>query len=211
MAVAAPRDTVEIAPGEYAEAVVLRDGVNLEARETGTVTLVAPPATPGWVALRAEGRLGQQISGIRILGEPSRPIGVGVRLSGHDLRVTDISIEGAVDVGLEVVNDGAISVRTSRLDSITGTPVRVAEAAHPLFERNVFLRHTPGRTPALEVTADASPELKDNVFVGYSEILKADAAQREQLLRNNLIVGPAPATATGRSRPGRDTPRRALQ
>lgn len=212
MAVAAPRDTVEIAPGEYAEAVVVRDGVNLAARETGTVTLVAPPSTPGWIALRAEGRLGQQISGIRILGEPSRPIGVGLRLSGHELRVNDVSIEGAVDVGLEVVNDGAISVRTSRLDSITGTPVKVAGAAHPVFERNVFVRHTPGRAPALEVTADAAPELKDNVFVGYSEIVKADAARREQLLRSNLVVGAAPADgATGSSRSGRDTLRRALQ
>ena len=212
MAVAAPRDTVEVAPGEYAEAVAVRDGVNLAARDAGTVTLVAPPDTPGWIALRAEGRLGQLISGIRILGEPSRPIGVGVRLSGHDLRVTDITIEGSIDVGLEVVNDGAISVRTSRLDGITGTPVKVGSAAHPLFEHNLFLRHTPGRTPAMEVTADAAPELKDNVFVGYSEVLKADAARRAQLLRSNLIVGPAPAARDpGPSRPGRDPLRRALQ
>ena len=212
MAAAAPRDTVEIAPGEYAEAVTVRDGVNLEARDAGTVTLVAPPSTPGWIALRAEGRLGQQISGIRILGEPSRPIGVGLRLAGHDLRVNDVSIEGAVDVGVEVLDDGAISVRTSRLDSITGTPVKVVGAARPLFEHNVFVRHTPGRMPALEVTADAAPELKDNVFVGYGEILKADATRREQVLRSNLIVGPAPTAATaGSSRPGRDTLRRTLQ
>jgi hypothetical protein len=76
----------------------------------------------------------------------------------------------------------------------------------------MFLRHTPGRAPALEVTADASPELKDNVFVGYSEVVKADAARREQLLRSNLIVGTAPsARDTGSARPGRDTLRRALQ
>ena len=45
MAAAAPRDTVQIGPGEYAETVVLSDGVNLVAREPGSVTLVAPPAS----------------------------------------------------------------------------------------------------------------------------------------------------------------------
>ena len=96
--------------------------------------------------------------------------------------------------------------------TVTGTPVRVTAAAHPLLERNVFLRQTPGRTPAVDVAADASPQLKDNVFVGYSEVLRADAARRDQLLQGNLIVGPAPAPASpGALRPGRDTLRRALQ
>jgi serine/threonine protein phosphatase PrpC len=212
MAAAAPRDTVEIAPGEYAEAIDLRDGVNLEAREAGTVTLVAPPATPDWVALRASGRLGQRISGIRILGEPSRPVGVGLRLAGHDVRVNDITVEGTIEVGLEIANDGDISVRTSRLTGITGIPVRVASGAHPRFERNTFLRQMPGRVPALEVAADASPELEDNVFVGYSEVLKADATRREQLLQGNLVIAPGAATpAAGTTRPRRDTLQRTLQ
>ena len=101
MAAASPRDTVEIGPGEYAEAVVLSDGVNLEAREPGSVTLVAPLAATGWIAQRAEGRLGQQISGIRILGEVTRPIGDGIRLPRHELRDDDETIEGTVDDGVD--------------------------------------------------------------------------------------------------------------
>ena len=195
MAAASPRDTVEIGPGEYAEAVVLSDGVNLEAREPGSVTLVAPLAATGWIALRAEGRLGQQISGIRILGEVTRPIGVGILLAGHELRVADVTIEGTVDVGVDVLNDGAISVRTSRLTGITGLPARVSGAAHPRFDRNVFVRLASGRAPAIDVTADATPELKDNVFIGYPEVLTTDAGRRDQMLQGNLIVGTTPSAS----------------
>ena len=210
MAAAAPRDTVEVAPGEYAEAVILADGVNLEAREPGTVTLVAPPATTGWTALRAEGRLGQQISGIRILGEAARPIGVGIRLAGHDLHVADVTVEGTLDVGVDVLNDGTISVRTSRLIGITGLPVRVVGPAHPRFNRNVFVRPATGRAPALDVTADAAPALTDNVFIGYTEVLKADAARRDQLLQGNLVLGTS-AVETAPSDPRRGQPRRPLR
>ena len=205
MAAASPRDTVELGPGEYAEAVVMSDGVNLEARDPGTVTLVAPPTTPGWIALRAEGRLGQQISGIRVLGDAARPIGVAMRLAGHELHVADVTIEGTVDVGVDVVNDGAVSVRTSRFTGITGLPVRVAGTAQPRFDRNLFVRLATGRAPAIDVTADAAPELKDNVFVGYTDVLKADATRRDQLLHGNLIVGPASAFAP--AEPRRDKPR----
>lgn len=208
MAAAAPRDTVEVAPGEYAEAVVLSDGVNLTAREPGTVTLVAPADATGWIALRVEGRLGQQISGIRILGEPARPIGVGIRLAGHELHVADVTLEGALDVGVDVLNDGTISVRTSQLTGITGLPVRVAGPAHPRFDRNVFVRPASHRGAALELSADATPELKDNVFIGYTEVLTADASRRDQLLQGNLILGssvldPVPS--------GRSQPRRTLR
>jgi serine/threonine protein phosphatase PrpC len=195
MAAASPRDTVAIGPGEYAEAVVLSDGVNLEASEPGSVTLVAPPAAAGWIALRADGRLGQRISGVRILGDATRPIGVGIRLAGHELHVADVTIEGTVDVGVDVLNDGAISVRTSRLTGITGLPARVSGAAHPRFDRNVFVRLATGQGPALDVTADATPELKDNVFIGYPEVLTTDAGRRDQLLQGNLIVGPTPSAS----------------
>jgi len=96
-------------------------------------------------------------------------------------------------------------VRTSRFTGITGLPVRVAGTAQPRFDRNLFVRLATGRAPAIDVTADAAPELKDNVFVGYTDVLKADATRRDQLLHGNLIVGPASAFAP--AEPRRDKPR----
>lgn len=192
MAAATPRDTVQVEPGEYAEAVVVRDGVNLIARESGSVTLVAPAGATGAVALRAEGTLGSHISGLRVRGDATRPLEVGLSLAGHDLRVDDVSVEGVVSVGVDVVTDGTVAVRTSSFTSITGTPVRIGAAAHPIVERNTFVHTGTARLPALELATDSTPDIRSNVFVGYPDIVSAGSPQREQLIQQNLIAGTAP-------------------
>src|SRR5688572_16254238 len=70
-------NVVQLEPGEYAERVLLKDGVDLTAREPGTATLVAPSGDLGWATITVDGRLGSRISGLRLLGRPKAPLSVG--------------------------------------------------------------------------------------------------------------------------------------
>jgi hypothetical protein len=193
LAAAAPNDTVIVDPGEYPEAILLPDAVNLAARDPGTVTLVAPSApTADVVAVTANGSNGNRISGIRVLGRPERPLAVGFRLSGHNLQLDDVTVEGVINIGVDVADEGEVAVRTSRFDAITGVPVRVGAAARPQFTRNVFIRPSGTRSAAMDVTGDATPEMQENVFIGYAEVIRG-AARRDEIQQHNVIVT-APAT-----------------
>ena len=110
-------------------------------------------------------------------------------------------------MALSFLGVSRVSVRTSRLTGITGLPARVSGAAHPRFDRNVFVRLASGRSPAIDVTADATPELKDNVFIGYPEVLTTDEGRGDQMLQGNLIVGTTPSAGAS-SGPQRGQARR---
>jgi serine/threonine protein phosphatase PrpC len=197
LAVAEPRDVVQIEPGEYAEAVDLKDGIDLVARIPGTVTLVAPPGQTGWTSLSAGGHLGNQVSGIRILGRPGAPIATALRLSGHDLHIDDVTVEGTVGVGLEIVNDGTVVVRASRLTDIEGLPLRIGDGARPVIRQNIFAHARGVQSPAMEIAARAEPEVRGNVFVGYTDILSGGGTRQGALLEGNYMVRQQPRAAAG--------------
>jgi hypothetical protein len=140
------------------------------------------------------------VSGLRIVGTPQRPVNIGVRLLGDGAQIDDVTIEANVGIGIDAVGEGAATVRASRLTSITGTAVRVGAMARPHFERDVFVSDRGGRTPAIELAADSAPEFKDNVFVGYADVIKSEGAHREQLLQQNLVVPSPVANAPSRRR-----------
>jgi serine/threonine protein phosphatase PrpC len=200
MAAAAARDTVRIEPGEYEEAVILKDGVSLEARVPGTVTLLAAPDSPGWISVTIDGRLGNRVSGIRVLGRPDAPIGTGLRLSGHDVEIDDVTVEGAVDIAMDIANDGDILVRASRFSGIAGLPMRIGALSRPVIRQNFFLH--PGATaPVAEVAPDAAPDLRGNLFVGFAELLKGAPARQHELFEGNFTIRSQTPAAPPRRRP----------
>jgi serine/threonine protein phosphatase PrpC len=193
---ARPRDVIRIEPGEYAEAVVLPAGVDLEARAAGTVTLVAPEGQSGWVAITASGTDGNRIAGIRVHGRANAPVAVGFRLAGHDLVVDDVAVEGHVGTGMDILNDGAVVVRSSRFADVEGVPIKIGPTAQPVIRQNVFTRSQHGLTPAaIDVAAGATPQLADNLFLGYTEASVVAAGTGEgatvrarELLRGNYVI-----------------------
>jgi serine/threonine protein phosphatase PrpC len=198
MTAAIPGDVVLVEPGEYAEEVVLADGVDLEARIPGTVTLVAPSHSPDWVSVQASGRLGNRIRGIRVRGRPDAPVATGLRLTGHALDVSDVTIEGAVTLGIHIVQDGDIMIGASRFQDVEGTPLRIGTAAQPTIRENLFLYGAGTSAPAIDVAADAAPVLQGNVFVGYAHLLTPSDREGHGLPDGNLsIERPARSPVTG--------------
>jgi serine/threonine protein phosphatase PrpC len=202
LASAKPRDVVQVEPGEYSEALVLPDGVNLTARRPGTVVLVAPPGREGWVSLSASGSLGNRIDGISVLGRTDAPIAAGVRLAGHDIQVSDVTVQGTVALGFDISGDGEIVVRGSRLTDISGLPLRIGPKARPVIRQTHFVRAgAESRSPAVEIAPDATPEVTGNVFVGYKEIADVPRPGREQLSSDNHVIQAPEGQAPRRSLP----------
>ena len=185
---AMPGDVIQLEPGEYAELVVLKDGVDLVARIPGTVTLVAPSGSVDWASITVNGRRGSRISGLRLLGRPNAPISVALLLSGHDVIVDDVTIEGAVLVGVEVSNNGAIAVRSSRFADVQGVPMRIGPGARPDIRHNLFIRKASSDTgAAIEVANDGSPQLVANLFVGYQSAVQW-ATGGPEVNRDNFFI-----------------------
>jgi serine/threonine protein phosphatase PrpC len=195
LAAAAARDTVEVAPGEYQETLVVPSGVQLLAKEPGSVTLRAPEQSHDAIAITLADGTGTRIGGLHIVGTTQRPFAVGVRLAATGVIIDDVSIAANVGAGIDIVSDGDVTVRTSRFSDISGVPIRVGPMARPRLERDVFVRVPAGRTPAIDAAPDADLQLRDNVFVGYPDPIRTDPAHRDQLLQSNVIVGAAAAPA----------------
>lgn len=187
MAVALPRDVIEVEPGEYAESVVVRSGVELVARIPGSVTLVAPPGQDAWTSLTAAGR-GSAIRGIRILGRPEAPVATGMRIEGDGIVLDDTTFEGNIEVGVDIRHGGEVMIRSSRFSDVQGLPVRIGTGARPLLRQNLFLQQRERRGPVVHVQEGAQPALVSNVFVGYADPIGAAAAQRQLLLRGNFVM-----------------------
>lgn len=187
MTAARPDDLIQLEPGEYAERIVLKDGVDLMAREPGTVTVVAPSGDLGWATITANGRLGSRISGLRLVGSHEAPLSVGLHLSGDHVIVDDVTIEGEVLVAVEVATTGSISVHSSRFSDVQGVAIRVASGAAPSIRHNIFARKTASPEAAIDVADSASPHLMANVFIGYPNAVRW-AAGSADLNRDNFFI-----------------------
>ncbi len=188
IAAARPGDLVQLEPGEYAERVVLTDGVDLAAREPGTATVVAPSGDLGLATITVNGRIGSRISGLRLLGRPAAPLSVAIHLSGNDVTVEDVTIEGDVGVAVEVASRGTIAVHSSRFLDVPGVAIRVGPGAQPSIRHNVFTRKAASSTDAaIEVADTAAPRLIANTFIGYPNAVRWTVG-RPDLHRDNFFL-----------------------
>ena len=183
-----PGDLIQLEPGEYAERLVLKDGVDLAARESGTATVVAPSGDLGLATITVNGRLGSRISGLRLLGRSKAPLSVGLRLTGNNVIVDDVSVEGDVLVAVDVPGTGSIAVNSSRFSDVQGVAIRIGPGATPTIRHNVFTRKaSTGTEPAIDVADSASPQLIANLFVGYPNAVRW-AAGGADLHRDNFFM-----------------------
>ena len=190
MTASRPGDVVQLEPGEYAERVVLKDGVDLLARERGTATVVAPSGDLGLATITVNGRLGSRISGLRLLGRPTAPLSVAMHLSGNAVIVDDVTVEGDVLVAVEVASAGAIAVHSSRFSDV-GVAMRIGAGATPSIRHNVFIRKAASATEAaIEVADSASPHLVSNLFVGYPNAVRWAGGGPDVHRDNFFLRGP---------------------
>lgn len=171
LAAARPGQTVEVAPGEYREAVTLRDGVALVSPTPRGAVILPPvvpelpadPAAPAAVTARG---VRARIAGFKISGSP-----VGLRLVDSQVEAAELEILGAGEAGIEIAGTDRSSITTCYVHDNPGAGVVVSGGAATQLRQNLITRNGTGGTgtpkrPGVEIRGDARPLLVDNRIEG---------------------------------------------
>ncbi len=200
MAVAQPGDIVRVEPGDYAEQVVVADGVDLIARTSGTVTISRPPALePTLAGLLAGGTQPVRITGLRITSDAAAPADTAVIIAGPGIILELIDISGPFARAIAVEPTGSVSLQGSRV-GVTGAILSVADGAQVTFVNNIFVRAGTSVELPITIGPNSRLTLTGNLFSGFNpEIVRGVAeARRKELLTGNIVVAP-PAPAPRRA------------
>ena len=205
LAQAAPGTSVIVEPGEYRERLVLRDNVRVISREPRAATLRLPAAaSEGDAAVVAVGISHAELTGFRIVGDASTPLGVGVIVRNASVPLSDLEISGATSAAVDLGPGEGTTLAGSRIHQNPGAAVIVRSGATGRIAHSVF-RANASLSPAVPVVleAGAGVEWRDNVFEGTASVVLAHvtAGERERLTQTNwFIAPPQPAAAPGSRR-----------
>jgi len=188
-------DVIEVEAGEYAESLTLPPGVELRASKGGNVVLVAPAGAHNWTAIDASGQ-GSTVRGFRIAATDAAPMAAGIVVGANDVTVDDVTLEGVMDVGVDVRSLGTM-VTGSRFDRLTGTGIRLADEGASL-RQNIFRSAGPekARQSASEQTAHAAIQavggvtasFDSNIFMHFTHVVDPEARADELIGRDNFVI-----------------------
>jgi serine/threonine protein phosphatase PrpC len=165
LARAEPGQTVEVAPGQYHEHIVLRDGVELVSRTPRGAQLLPPARAGRGPAIVAQGVYGARVAGFRVMAAPLAPWSVGLRLDGSQVAIEEVEISGAAGAGIEIRGADRSTVRHCFVHHNTGPGIAVAGEAAPRLLANLISGNgaRPGAAaPGIEVREAAAPLIADN-------------------------------------------------
>jgi serine/threonine protein phosphatase PrpC len=151
-------DTVEVLPGEYAEAITLRSGVALRshiAREA--VLRLDLPSAP---AVYAESVTNARISGFHIQSDLKSPLREGILLINSTVEIDDVEIEGAT-VGIEIRGTGSPALVANGIHDCLAEGLLISGPSTPWVSHNAFQRN---KGAGLAARDGARPVLIGNVF-----------------------------------------------
>ena len=182
-------DVVLVEPGEYAERLDLRPGVELVSRVPEAAVLVAEQTAAPWVSVTAKGGPGA-LRGFRFEGRANGAIYIGVRLQGDGFEIDNATFDGAVDTAVEIQERAGSSILRNNKFTVTGVPVRLGGAISPMMRRNHFIAPGDTRIPGIDVGASATPRLEDNVFIRFTHPMAP--MRRDLSLQGNIVIPPPP-------------------
>lgn len=205
LAAARAGDTVRVEPGDYAEFLVVPDGVNLVARLPGTVTISRPagldPSMPG---ISAGGAQTTRISGVHLIAPPEQSGAAAISIGGDGVTLDLVRISGAVGHAIALAPGSSVAMQGSRVD-VAGAVIDVPDGAQASFSNNIFVRSSRSVEAPIAAGPAARLTLTGNVFTGFApEIVRGvGEPRRRELLESNLIVpppAPPPRRAPARGR-----------
>jgi PPM family protein phosphatase len=181
-------DVVIVEPGEYVERLDLPSGVELVSRVPDAAVLTAEPSAAPWVAVTATAGPGA-LRGFKFHGTGNGTIYIGVRLQGDGFEIDNVTFEGAIETAVEIQERAGSSVLRGSKFNVSGVPVRLGGAISPMMRRNQFFASGDVRTPAIDLGANATPRLDDNLFVRFPQPLAP--MRRDLSLQGNVVIPPA--------------------
>jgi hypothetical protein len=188
-------DVIEVEAGEYAESLTLPPGVELRASKGGHVVLVAPAGAHNWTAIDASGQ-GSTVRGFRISATDAAPMAAGIVVGANDVTVDDVTLEGVMDVGVDVRSLGTM-VTGSRFDRLTGTGIRLADEGASL-RQNIFRSAGPEKArqsaseqtvhPAIQAVGGVTASFDSNIFMHFTHVVDPEARADELIGRDNFVI-----------------------
>ena len=210
LAQARPGDTVEVRPGEYTEAIVLRGDVTLVSQRRHEAVIRAPEGAPRpWIAVDIQPGATGRLAGFSIAGSATRPLTLGVMAGEADVEIDDLDISGAESAGISVAPRSRVVIGSSSIHHNVGDGVVIRQGAAPLLRHNMIRENGSAHArPALLVHEPASPILVGNVFAarGVDPVQGLAPAALADARRDNVIVESATQPAPrGPASPSRET------
>lgn len=180
---ARPGDIVSVAPGTYAEAVTLREGVELISQHERQAIIQGPVAADGVQKARLEG--------FQIRGGA-----VGVRIRDSDVIVSRNEIADARGEGVEFDGNSRGAIFACAIHNNAGAGIVVGDAASPAIENNLLRDNgsqPSGLRPGLFIRSSFRPSVVANVFAGNgAEAIWLPAADEPMMQRNYFLSHGSP-------------------
>jgi len=202
---ALPGSEVIVAPGEYRERVILKEGIRLVSQvpRAATIRLPSTASDADFVpAVVASGLLKAELTGFRIVGDAATPLGVGIGVTGGTLSIIDVEIIGAERAGIDFAEGSSATLLGSEIHDNPGAAMLIHSGAKPRITNNVFSRNGTSERASgkLVIEKDSNPVLQRNVFIGLAPDVFAglDDAARMELKNLNWFL---PLLEPGRRRP----------
>jgi len=186
-------DRIEVAEGEYEEAIRLKEGVEIFAHYPGKAVLRIARALPDAnAAIMADGIKSGGISGLAIKAEPSAGLQYGIRISNSNVNISNIEVSGGTTAGMLIEGGSAGGIFASYIHANAGPGIVVSGAANPLMVGNLFYANGIAgvrKQPGLYVTGNSNPEVKRNVFSGNgAEAIRLQRQELRDRMLDNLFV-----------------------
>jgi serine/threonine protein phosphatase PrpC len=202
-------DTVRLSPGDYREAVVLREAVTIEGPRDA---VIRPPlgAAPGWTAVTVADTQGARLEGFTIAAADGQTIAVGVQAERCELILSDLVVSGASDAGIVAGEGATVRVTSSALHDNRGTGIVASTGSRLAIHHTTVLRNGagPGRPrPGILLERGADVTLTGSAVGdnGGGAIVGWPPERLDALVRDNL-VRPVPRAARGPGAPPRARP-----
>jgi len=189
-------DTIDLAPGVYAEAVELKPGVAIQGHDA----VVQPPNIPGGAVAIRVAKAGQaSISHLTIHGNPQSQIFTGISVADGEITLIHVDISGTRSAGVEAGGASKLILEDSDIHDNFGSGVLIRDGATAVLKNNTIVRNGQDRAlpkPGVQILSPNSVQMLGNTFArnGSKAIWQPSVPSPEQLNLN-----------TFEGRPGRKT------
>ena len=200
---AKPGDTIMVAPGQYHEQIILKDGVNLISEQPRQAVIRA-----AGIAVQANDVRSGRFEGFRITGEDQNNLAIGIQLNDSSLEVADNEITNATSAAIECLGESAGVFRANALYGNPGAGVIVRDAAKSRFVHNTITGNGDGgKRPGIEIHGAAQPLLTGNmVWNNAGDAVWAPPQFRLEAIRKENFIGFPERPAAARPQRAPDRP-----
>jgi hypothetical protein len=187
-------DSIYVAPGVYAENVLLKSGVALISAKPREAEILSRGT-----AMNGQTVTGVRISGFRILPDSTNTLQIGLLTRDSAIEIDDSEITGASDAGVVIQGNSTARLSKNFIHENVKDGVRVESASVPDMQGNHICDNGLDIDPASALAADANVT---GPCSGKKEIGKETSGAAKGGEKPHLTAKPRPAGESG-SKKGR--------